>query len=135
MTATGPAAGKVVHFEIPLDEPERGTRFYRDAFGWSLDRWGPTEYWTTPAGAGPGIGGALTRRAADCPAVTFYIACDDVEAALQAVQQAGGTVLAGPAPIPGVGWMAPFEDSEGNRLGLFQEDPTAGVPPGTEPPR
>ena len=47
-------AGKVVHFEIPVDDGQRAGEFYRTAFGWSLERWGPLEYWTTPAGEGRG---------------------------------------------------------------------------------
>lgn len=30
-------SGKVVHFEIPIDENDRGTTFYRRAFGWELN--------------------------------------------------------------------------------------------------
>ena len=30
-------SGKVVHFEIPLDDVERGRRFFAEAFGWTLD--------------------------------------------------------------------------------------------------
>lgn len=33
--------GKVVHFEIPIDDGDRAVAFYREAFGWSLERWGP----------------------------------------------------------------------------------------------
>lgn len=132
MTTAPGTSGKVVHFEIPMDEPARGTQFYREAFGWALERFGPMEYWTTPAGTGAGIGGALTRRSTDSPAVTFYLAVDDVDAALASVERAGGRALTRRAPIPGVGWTALFEDSEGNRLGLFEEDPAAGLPSGID---
>lgn len=87
-------AGKVVHFEIPVDDGDRAVAFYARALGWGLERWGPLEYWTTAAGDGDGIGGALTRRMA----------------------------------IPTVGWSALFEDTEGNRVGLFQDDPSVSVP-------
>lgn len=33
-------SGKVVHFEIPIDDPDRAVAFYAQALGWSLDRWG-----------------------------------------------------------------------------------------------
>lgn len=124
-------AGKVVHFEIPIDDPERGTRFYRDVFGWRLDQWGPVEYWTTTGGEGEGIGGALTMRSADNPALMFYISVDDIDTALAAVEAARGSRLSERMPIPGVGWSAFFQDTEGNRVGLFQEDPNAPMPEGT----
>ena len=28
---------KVVHFEVPFDDGERATTFYREAFGWQLN--------------------------------------------------------------------------------------------------
>ena len=28
----------IVHFEIPADDPERAARFYRELFGWNVDR-------------------------------------------------------------------------------------------------
>src|SRR5687768_10673395 len=49
---------RVVHFDIPFDEPERAAAFYREAFGWSVAKWGPADYWTmTAAEPGPGAEG------------------------------------------------------------------------------
>jgi hypothetical protein len=123
-------AGKVVHFEIPIDDSERAVAFYGRAFGWQLDRWGPVEYWTTTAGEGDGIGGALTRRSDDIPSLMFYIDVDDIDAALAAVDAAGGTRLTERMPIPTVGWSAFFTDTEGNKVGLFQSDPDVPMPEG-----
>jgi len=123
-------AGKVVHFEIPIDVNERGVAFYRQAFGWNLQQFGPVEYWTTEAGDGDGIGGALTKRGADSPSLMFYIAVDDIDAALAAVEAAGGKRLTERMPIPTVGWSAFFEDTEGNRVGIFQADATVPMPDG-----
>lgn len=123
-------AGRVVHFEIPIDVPERATAFYHRVFGWELQQWGPVEYWTTTAGEGEGIGGALTRRSDDVPSLMFYIEVDDVDAALDAVETAGGTRLTERMPIPTVGWSAMFQDSEGNKVGVFQADPQAPMPEG-----
>lgn len=123
-------AGKVIHFEIPIDDGDRATAFYHQAFGWSLERWGPVEYWTTEAGDGVGIGGALAKRSDDLPSLMFYIAVDDIDAALAAVAAAGGARLTERMPIPTVGWSAFFEDTEGNKVGLFQADPEAPMPEG-----
>jgi predicted enzyme related to lactoylglutathione lyase len=122
-------AGKVIHFEIPVDDPERGVAFYRTAFGWPLEKWGPVDYWTTPGGDGEGIGGALTVRGQEAPAVVVYISVDDIDAALASIEAAGGRRLSERMPIPTVGWMALFQDSEGNRVGVFQSDPDAPMPP------
>jgi hypothetical protein len=123
-------SGKVVHFEIPVDDGERGVAFYREAFGWDLERWGQMEFWTTAAGEGEGIGGALTKRGEESPGLIFYIAVDDIDAALRAIEEAGGRRLSERMPIPAVGWSAFFQDTEGNRVGLFQDDPNAPMPEG-----
>jgi uncharacterized protein len=35
---------RIVHFELPADDPARCMRFYERAFGWRFDKWdGPTE--------------------------------------------------------------------------------------------
>jgi predicted enzyme related to lactoylglutathione lyase len=123
-------AGKVVHFEIAIDDGGRAVQFYEAAFGWKLDQFGPVEYWTTTAGEGDGIGGALTKRSDDVPALMFYIQVDDIDGALQKIEAAGGGRLTERMPIPGVGWSAYFRDSEGNKVGLFQDDPTVPMPEG-----
>lgn len=126
-------AGKVVHFEIPVDDGGRAVDFYGKAYGWALEQWGPVEYWTTDAGEGEGIGGALTKRSDDVPSLMFYIDVDDVDAALDAVEAAGGRRLTEAMPIPSVGWMAHFEDTEGNKVGVFHADDAAPMPEGGMP--
>ncbi len=121
-------SGKVVHFEIPVDEGDRAVAFYGAAFGWDLERWGPMDYWTTRAGDGEGIDGALTRREEPGHGLRFYISVDDVDASLAAVESAGGRRLTDRMPIPTVGWMALFSDTEGNTVGVFQSDPSAPMP-------
>ncbi len=123
--------GKVVHFEIPIDDNERAVAFYATAFGWNLERWGPVEYWTTTAGDGDGIGGALTKRSDDISTLMFYIEVNDIDSALAAVEAAGGRRVTDRMPIPTVGWSAFFEDSEGNKVGVFQNDPSVPMPNGS----
>jgi uncharacterized protein len=124
-------AGKVVHFEIPLDDADRGRAFYEQALGWQLEQWGPVPYWTLAGAAdAEGIGGGLTMRSDEVPGPLVYVEVEDVDAALTAIEAAGGTPLMGRSPIPGMGWMALFADTEGNRVGLFQLDPEAPMPEG-----
>jgi predicted enzyme related to lactoylglutathione lyase len=122
--------GKVVHFEIPIDDNARGVGFYEQAFGWKLQQFAPVEYWTTEAGDGDGIGGALTKRNEYNPALMFYIEVDDIDAALTKIEEAGGKRVTERMPIPSVGYSAFFDDTEGNRVGIFQSDPTVPMPEG-----
>ncbi|MGD8634268.1 MAG: VOC family protein, partial [Anaerolineales bacterium] len=57
--------GRVVHFELPADDPERAIKFYEQTFGWTFQKWeGPMEYWFVSTGPEdePGIDGGLARR-------------------------------------------------------------------------
>jgi predicted enzyme related to lactoylglutathione lyase len=121
-------AGKVIHFEIPIDQGDRAVAFYQKALGWKLEQWGPIEYWSVEGGSGDGINGGLTRREDASQSLMFYISVDDIDDALSAIESAGGTKLSERMPIPGVGWSAFFEDTEGNRVGLFQTDESVPMP-------
>lgn len=118
-------AGRVVHFEIPIDESDRAGMFYRDVFGWNVQRWGDVDYWPVSAGdeAGSGSDGALTPRKAAPEGILIYVSVDDIDATLEKIRQAGGHPLTGRMPIPEMGWYAQFRDTEGNQVGLFQRDP------------
>ena len=37
--------GRVVHFEIHADDPERAVAFYTGVFGWTVNRYGDMPYW------------------------------------------------------------------------------------------
>ena len=118
---------RVIHFEIPVDDPDRAARFYGDVFGWSVDKWGPADYWTMTTGdpPGPGAEGALTPRAEAPEGVVVYIGVSDIDEAMRRVRAAGGDALTASLPVPGMGWMAHVRDPEGNVIGLFQEDSAA----------
>src|SRR5580693_6999300 len=56
---------RIVHFELPADNPERAVEFYKKAFGWQIQKWpGPQDYWlvTTGADGERGINGGILRR-------------------------------------------------------------------------
>ena len=50
-----------------------------------------------------------------------YIHVDDVQAAIERVEKAGGTILMPRTGIGEYGFIAHFEDSEGNRVALHSE--------------
>lgn len=119
---------RVVHFEIPANEPERAIAFYRKAFGWKIEKWpGPMDYWlvTTGDGGAAGINGGLIKRQAPVSATTNTVQVENLDRAVKTVQDAGGKLVAAKMPIPGVGYFAYCEDTEGNLFGLMQPDPSA----------
>ena len=119
---------RVIHFEIPAAEPARAAAFYKNAFGWSIEKWpGPTEYWmvTTGADGAPGINGGLLKKQAPTTATTNTIGVDSVDKAIDAVKSAGGKLVMPKTPIPTIGYFAYLEDTEGNLFGVMQSDANA----------
>jgi len=120
---------RVVHFEIPVDEPERGTKFYQKVFGWKITKWdGPEDYWmiTTGAKDEPGIDGAIVRRSLGPAAMTVNtIDVSSLDTFTRKVTDAGGKVVMPKTTIPGVGYLAYCTDTEGNTFGMMQDDPSA----------
>ena len=53
---------RFVHFELASDDVEKTAQFYRDVFGWKVQKWeGPVTYWLVETGeeSEPGINGGL----------------------------------------------------------------------------
>ena len=119
---------RVIHFEIPAGDPQRAASFYKKVFGWKIEKWpGPMEYWmvTTGAEGTPGINGGLLKRQAPTTATTNTIGVESVDAAVTAVQGAGGKMIMPKMAIPTVGYFAYCEDTEGNLFGVMQADTNA----------
>jgi len=119
---------RVVHFEIPADDPARAVDFYKNAFGWTFDKWdGPEEYWLIGTGneGDMGINGGLMHRSRPDQTVVNTIGVESVDDAVKAIVRAGGDIIMPKTPIPGVGYLAYFRDPEGNTFGVMHPDPTA----------
>jgi predicted enzyme related to lactoylglutathione lyase len=124
--------GKVVHFEIPVDDIDRAKNFYGSIFGWDLQtaQMGEGEYTTvitTPVDeqtrmpTEPGaINGGLMQRDASTPAPVVTIDVEAIDQALAQIAENGGTTVTPRTPIPGMGAFAYFKDSEGNVVGLWE---------------
>ena len=115
---------RVVHFELPADNPERLIKFYEDAFNWQVSKWdGPFDYWLVMTGTSdePGIDGAIGRRGE----IMGYVNTIDVSSldnTIEKVTGSGGEIVAPKNSIPGVGTLAYCKDPEGNIFGLMQAE-------------
>lgn len=117
--------GRVIHFEIPSDNPEVSGEFYSKCFGWTTNQWGEEAYFLATTGDDdkPGINGAIMKkRHADQPVVST-IEVDSIEKAIFRIESYGGTIVVPKMPVPGVGWLAYFKDPDGNIFGVTQLDP------------
>ena len=119
--------GRVIHFELPIDNAERATNFYSGVFGWTIQKWeGPTDYWLIGTGEGqPGIDGAFTMRSGAMTHTTNTIEVTSLDDAVAKVRELGGTVLEARLTVPGIGYLAYCIDTEGNVFGMMQNDQSA----------
>lgn len=125
--------GRVCHFEIHAEQPERAIKFYTDVFGWRFDKFqGPWDYWliTTGDEHEPGINGGLVVRRGKINgdsliAYVCTVKSNDIDGDQKKILDAGGTMALDKMPIPGVGWLFYAKDTEGNIFGVMQDDPQA----------
>lgn len=116
-------------FAIHVDDVQRARRFYEAVFGWTFEPWGPPDFYLIHTGddADPGIQGLMHKRrqprsAAGLNGFEPTFAVDDVDAILARVERAGGRITMQKSPIPTVGVLVRFEDTEGNDVGAMKYD-------------
>jgi predicted enzyme related to lactoylglutathione lyase len=122
-------AHTIVHFEIPADDPDKLAGFYRELFGWKIEKMpGEAEYWSvetvtvdeTGMPKEPGVNGGMMRRVVPQQMPINYISVDSVDEEIAHAQRLGATVVVQKMEIPGVGWFAQLLDPQGNPFALFE---------------
>lgn len=85
------------------------------------------DYWLVTTGPEdePGINGALMQRSHPNAGTWNTVEVPSVDEAISKVKAAGGTVSMPKTVIPGIGYQAYCQDTEGNVFGLHQSDPAA----------
>jgi predicted enzyme related to lactoylglutathione lyase len=119
-------ANPVGWFEVSGPDAGGLQRFYAEAFGWEIDadnemNYGMVSRDGNTAPDGVGIGGGIGQGPDGYDGhVTFYVAVDDVEAALQKGESLGGTRVMGPEEISGMLIMGHLKDPEGHLIGVVK---------------
>ena len=119
---------RIVHFELNVKDIEKAKKFYENVFKWKFEKWeGPIDYWLIMTGdeSEQGIDGGLGLEEENFPAVVNTVDVDNVEEIVKKVEINGGKVLLPKHAVPGVGWLAYIQDSEGIVTGVMQEDANA----------
>ncbi len=125
-------ANRVVHFEIEAEDSGRASKFYEDAFGWTMDKMGEDmgEYVVAltgdPKEPGGINGGIFTSPPGEHEKLNAYscvISVDNIDESIKKVKTAGGEVLGDKMDIPGVGIYVKCKDTEGNNFSLLQAQP------------
>ena len=129
--------GRLVHFEIHVDDMERAMKFYGDVFGWTFEDY--SEYAGMPyfgAVTGDdqqmGINGALMQRKSAPPELNQALngfACtmgvEDYDSTEAKILNLGGKVALPKYALPGMAWQGYYMDTEGNIFGVHQPDQNA----------
>jgi predicted enzyme related to lactoylglutathione lyase len=120
------------HFEIYGDEPEKLAAFYRELFGWRVERAEGVNYWRIhldSSETGVAGGGLSHRPALDPRGWLNFINVESLDSALSAAARMGARVLREKTAVPRTAWYAVLADPEGNAFAMWQPDPTALPPP------
>jgi predicted enzyme related to lactoylglutathione lyase len=115
----------VVYFEIPVIDMDRATKFYSTVFNFKFDS---TIIDNNIMALFPftqedsGISGALAKGEIYKPTkdgVLIYFNTVNIDETLRLANANGGQILY-PKTDNGIGHVAEFEDTEGNRIALYQ---------------
>ncbi|GED30259.1 VOC family protein [Brevibacillus centrosporus] len=129
--------GRLVHFEIHVDDMDRAKKFYGEVFGWAFEDW--SEYAGMPyfgAVTGdatePGINGALMKRQGSSPepgkplnGYACTMGVEDYDSTEAKILENGGKVALPKYALPGMAWQGYYMDTEGNIFGVHQPDVNA----------
>ncbi len=112
---------RIIHFEIPAENPEKIVKFYQDVFGWEINKWGNEPYWMVKTGKAPepGIDGAIYKKDWMTETVNT-VSVENLDEYLEKVKKSGGEIAREPMEIPGVGRHAVAKDPEGTLFGILQ---------------
>ena len=115
-------------FEISVSDLERAKRFYELTLGVTLER---SDYARVPCavfkreGGRDGVGGGLVqdpkRAAGPGGSLVYLSATGKLDACLDRVKEAGGSVIMPKTDIGEPGFIAILRDTEGNLVGLHSE--------------
>lgn len=115
----------VVYFEIPVNSIDRAIKFYKAVFNVNFDKDNidNNEMALFPFDDNnSGISGALVKGEIYKPTkngVVIYFKTENINKTLKLATSNGGKILY-PKTDNGIGLVAEFEDTEGNRIALYQ---------------
>lgn len=106
------------YVELPVSDVGAARAFYEAAFGWEMTAFGPTYAATLTGDTDVGLqGDAAEATKAPLPVIEV----DDLEAALAAVERAGGRIVRPIFAFPG-GRRFQFLDPSGNEVAAVQSE-------------
>jgi hypothetical protein len=118
----------VTHFEIYGNDLNKLAEFYRELFGWKIEKVPGIDYFQIQTGPpeSSGIRGGLLNPPIPGPrSWVHYVSVDSIDETIERIQSTGGKVVREKAAVPRIAWYAIVEDPEANIFAIYQHDPTA----------
>ena len=129
--------GGFIWYELMTDDADKARAFYKDVIGWDIgagsDMPGDMDYRMIHRSDGGMAGGMLVmdegmKANGPPPCWIGYVDHPDVDAAVMAIEEAGGTCHMGPQTMEGVGRMAMVADPQGAMIYVMSPTPPADDP-------
>jgi predicted enzyme related to lactoylglutathione lyase len=118
----------IVWFEVPADDVARARKFYKNLFGWNMDKFPmPFEYWhidTGGADASPD-GAIMARQNPGQRGITNYIMVPSVDKAVKKIEKLGGVICMPKTAVANMGYFSIAQDTEGNMFAVWERDENA----------
>jgi len=111
----------IVHAEIRSTDPDATRKFFGDLLGWTYPDHGAIPGYTfVDTGLPDALYTAISPLQGGSDLVTFFIAVDDVDGAVNRARELGGRVVQEPQHVPGVAF-ALIADPQGHVVGLTKQ--------------
>jgi predicted enzyme related to lactoylglutathione lyase len=124
----------IVHFEIPANNPEKLSEFYKNLFGWnvqkmSMGEMGDYYMFETRAGTAQdmekaqntaGTNGGMMKKMQPSQKPVNYVMVESVDEYAKKAEKLGAKIITPKTPIPNMGAFAIALDPEGNPFGIFE---------------
>ncbi len=115
-------------FEIYGTHPTQLVEFYRQVFGWQMEKMEGIDYWRVVPETSESnslIGGLTYRTIPNLNSFLLYVNVNSMDETLEKILKMGGKIVRPKTAVPRAGWVTIVADSEQNIFGIWQADPNA----------
>ncbi len=121
--------GRVIHFEINVDQPEKSADFYSEVFDWVISKKesDTSDYWLVHTGRQDlkGINGGLKKTHLNTKGIIPTVGIENLAETMKKIEKSGGKILSPRTALPATGYLAYCSDPEGNVFALLEYDSDA----------
>jgi hypothetical protein len=116
-----------ISFEIPVTDTERAINFYSQVFDWQIRKSGSKkDDWLVTTGLPnrPHTNG-LIMKSNNAGSWVHTVEVEALDEQMEKIIASGGRTVSEKVVIPGLGWLAYCQDTEGNLFGIMEHNPRA----------